>query len=85
MILATADTRTTREQMIPQSKQSNITSVSMSRIGLSLQPTPRLCRAVGKDFWKHQITLGSIPIRQQILGSVLTLKILRLRLLDALT
>jgi hypothetical protein len=47
--------RTTREQMIPKSKQSNITSVSMSRIGLSLQPTPRLCRAVSKDFWKQRI------------------------------
>jgi hypothetical protein len=101
MILATGNCRHKDHQGADDSKiqtiKSNITSVSMSRIGLSLQPTPRLCRAVSEDFWKQRIAqaqsasaprsrLDPIPIiRQQILGSVLTLKILRLPLSDALT
>jgi hypothetical protein len=64
-------------QRADDSKQSNITSESMSCFSLSLQPPLRLCRAVSKDFWKQRIAQAQsasaprsrfdpIPIRQQI-------------------
>jgi hypothetical protein len=74
-IRVTADKRTTREQMIPNSQISPLYQYPASHPAFN--PPLRLCRAVSKDFWKQRIAQAQsasaprsrfdpIPIRQQI-------------------